>query len=446
MIQFPNHELSQALGIINAATPERARSLADLIPPELIQQALTLTDTVTLRKRKLSLESMIWLVVGMSIFCDHPMTEIVNLMDITDRTGAPFTARSAVIQRRKTLGENAVRELFDITQQHWNQQAAHPKWHGLNLFAVDGVVWRTADTPENRAVFSKHSSQYGEGGYPQVRMVCLMELSSHLIAASAFDSEKVSEMRLAEHLTEKTPNNSITLFDKGFYSMGLLHHWQTAGEHRHWLLPLKKHVQYQVVRRLGRGDELICLKTSPRARKQWPGIPEEMVARLLTRRVDGKERQVLTSLTDPNRYPGKDISELYRHRWETELGYREAKQGMLDSRWTLRSRLPELVRQELWGVLLAYNLVRYQMVQMAFHLKGDYLPYQLSFSGAISEIIRMLITLPWASPGKMPGELRTLYEQAKWLVLPGRRERSYPRELRVKSRKYPDKKVAGHLK
>ena len=83
-------ELYQAPGIINATTPERARSLADLIPPALIQQALTLTDTVTLRTRKLPLGSMIWLVVGMSIFCDRPMTEIVNLMDITDRTGPPF--------------------------------------------------------------------------------------------------------------------------------------------------------------------------------------------------------------------------------------------------------------------------------------------------------------------------------------------------------------------
>lgn len=439
-------ELSQALGIINITSPEHARSLSDLIPAELIQKALTLTDTVTLRKRKLPLESMIWLVVGMSIFCNRPMTEIVNLMDITDRTGTPFTARSSVIQRRKTLGEDAVRELFDITQQYWNQQAAHPQWHGLNLFAVDGVVWRTADTPENNAAFSKHCSQHGEGGYPQVRMVCLMELSSHLINASAFDSESVSEMRLAAQLTEKTPDNSITLFDKGFYSLGLLHHWQTAGEKRHWLLPLKKNTRYEVVRKLGRGDELVQLKTTPQARKQWPALPAEITARLLTRNVDGKERQVLTSLTDHNRYPCNSISELYRHRWEIELGYREAKQGMLDSRWTLRSRLPELVRQELWGVLLTYNLVRYQMVRMAFELKGDYLPYQLSFSGSISEITRLLITLPWASPGKVPGELRTLYEKAKWLILPGRRERSCPRELRVKSRKYPDKKAAGHLK
>lgn len=439
-------ELSQALGIINVTSPEHARSLSDLIPAEFIHQALTLTDTVTLRKRKLPLESMIWLVVGKSVFCNRPMTEIVNLMDIVDRTGTPFTARSSVIQRRKTLGEDAVRELFDITQQHWNQQAAHPQWHELNLFAVDGVVWRTPDTPENRAEFSKHQNQNGEGGYPQVRMVCLMELSSHLINASAFDSEHVSEMRLAAKMTEKVPDNSITLFDKGFYSTGLLHHWQTSGERRHWLLPLKKQVRYDVVRRLGRGDELVLLKSSPQARKQWPDLPVEITARLLTRTTNGKERQVLTSLTDHNSYPGNSISELYRHRWEIELGYREVKQGMQDSRWTLRSRLPELVRQELWGVLLTYNLVRYQMVKMAFELKGDYLPYQLSFSGSISEITRLLITLPWASPGKMPGELRTLYEKAKWLVLPGRRERSYPRELRIKSRKYPDKKTAGHLK
>jgi len=100
------------------------------------------------------------------------------------------------------------------------------------------------------------------------------------------------------------------------------------------------------VRKLGRGDELFELKTSPQARKQWPALPGRFTARLLTRTVDGKEKQVLTSLTDQNRYPGNDISELYRHRWEIELGYREAKQGMMDNRWTLRSKLPELVRQE----------------------------------------------------------------------------------------------------
>ncbi|EIO7472119.1 transposase domain-containing protein, partial [Salmonella enterica subsp. enterica] len=79
-------ELSQALSIIHLTAPERARSLSELIPAELIKEAFRLTDTVTLRKRKLPLESMTWLIVGMSVFCDRPMTDIVNLMDITDRT------------------------------------------------------------------------------------------------------------------------------------------------------------------------------------------------------------------------------------------------------------------------------------------------------------------------------------------------------------------------
>ncbi len=74
-------ELSQALSIIHLTAPERARSLS-----ELIQEAFRLTDTVTLRKRNPPLESMRWLIVGMSVFCDRPMTDIVNLMDITDRT------------------------------------------------------------------------------------------------------------------------------------------------------------------------------------------------------------------------------------------------------------------------------------------------------------------------------------------------------------------------
>ncbi|MDY4370305.1 IS4 family transposase, partial [Pectobacterium brasiliense] len=58
------------------------------------------------------------------------------------------------------------------------------------------------------------------------------------------------------------------------YSMGLLHHWQTAGENRHWLLPLKKNTQYEVISKLGRQDRLVRINTTLQARKQWPALPE----------------------------------------------------------------------------------------------------------------------------------------------------------------------------
>ncbi|MGE6235383.1 IS4-like element ISAeme14 family transposase, partial [Aeromonas media] len=227
----------------------------------------------------------------------------------------------------------------------------HPDWAGLQLLAVDGVMWRTPDTAENTAAFAKPKTQQGETAYPQVRMLCQMALTSHLLTQAVMESCAVSEMVLAEQLVERTPDHSLTLFDKGFYSLGLLHAWQTTGRERHWLLPLKKGTQYEVVRKLGRQDALVQLKTSPQARKKWPQLPETMVARLLTRTINGKARQVLTSMVDPMRFPGADIIALYGHRWEIELGYREMKHSLQQHKLTLRSKKAAGIRQELWGVL-----------------------------------------------------------------------------------------------
>ncbi len=101
-------------------------------------------------------------------------------------------------------------------------------------------------------------------------MVCQMELTSHLLTAAAFGTMKNSENELAEQLIEQTGDNTRTLMDKGYYSLGLLNGWSLAGEHRHWMIPLRKGAQYEELRKLGKGDHLVKLKTSPQARKKWP--------------------------------------------------------------------------------------------------------------------------------------------------------------------------------
>ncbi|RHW74542.1 IS4 family transposase [Colwellia sp. RSH04] len=435
-------QLSNALDAINHIKPNQVETLADLLPLELIEEAYALTDTVTLRKRKLTLESTAWLLIGMAIYNDKSMADVVNMLDIVDREGKPFVAPSALTQRRKSLGESAMKSLFNCTQKHWNEKANHPHWNGLTLLGVDGVVWRTDDSEENNKAFTKPKNTQ----YPQVRMVCQMELSSHLISASAFDDYNVNEMVLAEKLIESTPDNSLTLFDRGFYSLGLLHKWQTTGSERHWLIPLKKNVQYEVIRSLGRNDKLVQLSSNPRARKLWPNLPKTLEARLVTRKINGKDYSVLTSMTNPMKYPSADIGDLYSHRWEIELGYREQKQYMLGNRLTLRSRLPELVKQELWGILLTYNLVRYQMVKMCHSLKGDYLPYQLSFNGGLAQIVRLLVGLPYSSPGAVPRQLKHFYCMAESLILAPRRGRSFPRTVKPRPQRYARNKNAAHLK
>ncbi|NJI25041.1 IS4 family transposase [Aeromonas veronii] len=432
--------IDQALDFLHASNAAQFESLSDLIPPELITTLLAEEDVVTLRRRRMPMERLVWAIIGMAIFRHVPMTQLVNQLDILLPGDRPFVAPSAFLQARQKLGDKSIERLFHETASRWHQQANHPGWAGLQLLAVDGVMWRTPDTPDNAAAFAKPGTQHGETAYPQVRMLCQMELTSHLLTQAVMESCAVNEMVLAEQLIARTPDHSLTLFDKGFYSLGLLHAWQTTGSERHWLLPLKKGTQYEVVRKLGRQDVLVRLKTSPQARKKWPQLPETLEARLLTRIINGKERQVLTSMVDPMRFPGADIVELYGHRWEIELGYREMKHSLQQHRLTLRSKKAAGIRQELWGVLLAYNLLRSQMVKMAASLKG-YTASQLSFHMASVNLIHELSCMPYLSPGSIPKRVAELDKQAGQFVLPERRERSYPRSVKARPQKYAVQKA-----
>ncbi|MGE6108919.1 IS4 family transposase [Aeromonas sobria] len=432
--------IEQALDFLHASNMAQFESLSDLIPPALITSLLGEEGVATLRRRRMPMERLVWAIIGMAIFRNVPMTQLVNQLDILLPGDRPFVAPSAFLHARQKLGHKSIARLFHETATGWHQQANHPGWAGLQLLAVDGVMWRTPDTPDNAAAFAKPGTQHGETAYPQVRMLCQMELTSHLLVQAVMESCAVNEMVLAEQLIERTPDHSLTLFDKGFYSLGLLHAWHTSGSERHWLLPLKKGTQYEVVRKLGRQDALVQLKTSPQARKKWPQLPEAIEARLLTRSINGKERQVLTSMVDPMRFPGADIVELYGHRWEIELGYREMKHSLQQHRLTLRSKKATGIRQELWGVLLAYNLLRSQMVKMAASLKG-YTASQLSFHMASVYLIHELSCMPYVSPGNIPGRVAGLEKQAGQFVLPARRERSYPRCVKPRPQKYSVKKA-----
>ncbi len=440
-------ELSEALARTSISRLTEFHSLADVLEPDVIQSCLDANGVATLRKRKLPMDAMIWAVIGMALFRTESVRQLINKLDIVLPQDVDYVARSAVTQARKKLGSDVVNDVFHRTAHTWHKRAEHPHWCGLNLYGVDGVVWRTPDSKENAAAFARTANKACESSYPQVRMVCLMELSSHLIIDSAFDSVDVSEMKLANELMPHIPDNSLTLFDKGFYSLGLLHDWQQAGTNAHWLLPLKKGVQYDVVRRLGKQDNLITLRTSPQARKQRAGLPETLEARLISRKVKGKEVHILTSMVDPMAYPSAEIVDLYAHRWEIEMGYREMKQHLLESRFTLRSNLPELIKQELWGLLLSYNLIRYKMILMAKSLKGVF-PNQLSFRDASSHIIYKLTQMPIYAPGNVPKLILDIERNASQFKLEGKRERSYPRVLKASKNRYPvtRKKNAVHLK
>ncbi|EKS6889689.1 IS4 family transposase, partial [Enterobacter bugandensis] len=169
--------IGQALELVSRYDSLRnpLTSLGDYLDPELISRCLEESGTVTLRKRRLPLEMMVWCIIGMALERKEPLHQIVNRLDIMLPGNRPFVAPSAVTQARQRLGSEAVRRVFTQTAQLWHNATPHPHWCGLTLLAIDGVFWRTPDTPENDSAFPRQTHGGNPALYPQVKMVCQME-------------------------------------------------------------------------------------------------------------------------------------------------------------------------------------------------------------------------------------------------------------------------------
>jgi hypothetical protein len=309
---------------------------------------------------------------------------------------------------------------------------------------MDGSTVRVPDTPENREAFGGQRSRKGSvSGYPMVRIVVLMALRSHLLAAAHFGRyEATHELEYARALYPAIPQGSLTVVDRLYFTASVLLGIEAGGSDRHWLTRAKSNLSARVVERFGSGDELVEMEVSPQARKLDPSLPRTWQARRIRYKRPGlREQWLLTSLRDPKRFPASEIVEIYHERWELELGYDEIKTELLDREEAIRSKKPDGVRQELWGVLLAYNLVRLEMESIAREAKIE--PTRISFVEALRLMRDEWGWLSVASPGAIPKRLAALRRSIKRYVLPPRRQRVYPRAVKLKMSNYDRKRPAA---
>lgn len=414
------------------------------IDPAWIDEALEATGTATLRKRRLPAEQVIWLVLGMALYRDRRIDELVAKLDLAlpGRRGVT-PAPSSVTQARARLGDEPLRWLFERCSEEWAHTSARAHaWRGLAVYGVDGTSVRVPDSPENRAHFGGHSggSKRGDSGYPLVRIVTLMALRTHMVAAMRFGPFAVGEHTYARGLWAQVPDNALVIGDRNFYDAAALFPLQDHGANRHWLIRAKRGLKLRPVEALGPGDELVEAEPRRPTRRREPSIPKRWVMRAIRYQRRGFPPQtLLTSMLDPKQYPAEEIAALYHERWELELGYNEVKTRMLERFEAIRSRKPRGVAQELWGVALAYNLVRLEMTRIAD--EAGVPPTRISFTMALS-----LIRDEWGwcavtSPGAIPKHLRKLRAEVARFVLPHRRShRSYPRAVKLKMSNYARKR------
>lgn len=439
--------------ILEADIPTGLKRFGNDIDARWLDDALQETGTASVRRRKIPAKLVVWLVIGMALFRDRSIQEVVSHLSLVfpgqkkkGKAGEKTISPGAIPKARYRVGDSPLELIFERTALQWTGAIADDyRWRGLELFGIDGTTFRVPDTEENREAFTLPATGRGQSGYPQVRLVAVMALRSHLIATAAFGAcsgKKTGEHSLAQELWPKLPEQSMIIMDKGLidYSVffGLSHDKDgNVTGLKHWLVRGKKNLTWKTLAVFGTGDELVELPISHAARKKDPSLPKKMVARLIHYQIPGhKPEFLLTSLIDAETYPAKEIIVLYHERWEIELGYDEVKTHMLERQEALRSKYPKGIRQEIWGVLLAYNLVRRKMLEVAREHGVE--PIRISFRHSLQLIRVFCLVEAWTtSPGNLPKRLAGMTEMMTLLILPERRrKRRYERHVKIKMSKF----------
>lgn len=418
------------------------------VDPVWIEESLVATGFASIRRRRLPAEQVIWLVLGMALMRNESIARVALMLNLAMPSGISTkpVAPSALVQARQRLGDEPLEYLFELTGRTWSLRSAREHaWKGLALYGLDGTTIRVPDTEENWATFGGHLGNGLRAGsaYPTLRMVALMALRSHVLAAARFGPYSSGEVTLAAELWDEVPEDSLVIMDRAFTAARDLHRISTGRRNRHWLIRLKKDMKLVSVKRLGPNDEIVEFKISESMRRLSPDLPDTIQMRAIRYRKPGfKPSRLVTSLLDPKKFPAEELVALYHERWELELGFDEVKTHQLAREEAIRSRTATGVRQEIWGIALAYNLVRVEMERAAKAAGVE--PRRISFVNALSLIRTAWIVWSTAPmvPGRIPEHLLDLRRQLGHLILPERRsERRSPRVVKIKMSNYDKKWV-----
>ncbi len=423
----------------NSPKPILAEVFGSELDAHWIEEALSGPTPKQLRKRKIARDAIVWLVIAMAIWRDKSIGTVARHIGLAEAgQGMPSElANSSISKARTRVSHEAMHKLFTDTAASWYPEVSQQEtlFHGLRIFSYDGTTLSVVDTEENRRAFGGPKNQHGPSGYPQIRLVVMMATSSHLVVDAAFagySGKGTGEKTLAAGMAGRLADGNVMLFDAGLFNSAELWAHQNAGPERHWLGRIKSNLTHKVLEVFGPGDELALLTFTDKARRQHPELPRNMKVRVLTgTNGEGKTIRWMTSLLDSGTYTKQELLELYAERWEVELGYRESKVYMLERNKPMRSQTPDGVRQELWGILLAYNVIRFRMAKAAARvgLEGR----RLSFNDTLLPLMGICMGLLWFEPPKnFERLLDQLDSTLSKLVLPPRRKRTfYPRAVKL---------------
>jgi hypothetical protein len=373
--------------------------IARQFPLQKVHEALNAEGKNSQRQRNLPAHVVVYYCIALALYMQVSCREVLRclLEGIRWLKGPDLkidvTGRAGISQARVRVGSEPLRRLHDelvvpiaIKQ---NGRATRGAWYRQwRLVSIDGSTLDVADTSANEAAFGRPGASRGQSAFPQIRLVSLVENGTHVLFGTWMGGCRQSEAVLAQEVIESLKKGMLCLADRNFFSYRL---WQQARQTGADLLwRVKKNLKLPCLKRFRDGSYLSKVYASDKDRRHDRGGVEVRVIEYRLEGVPGAEPiyRLITTILDPRQAPAKELAALYHERWEIETALDEFKTHLRGQKMVLRSKRPDLVVQEFYGLMLAHFAVRGLMHEAA--LKADVDPDRLSFVHAVRVIRRTL--------------------------------------------------------
>lgn len=378
--------------------------LTKMFPRPVVDRVLEKSGKSSQRERQMPAHVVVYYVIALSLYMEVSCREVLRslvegLKWLFSGVEIKITGKSGIAQARKRLGAEPVKQLFEEVVKPIATKKTQGAWYrNWKMVSIDGSTLDIGDTPENEALFGRPGSKSGKSAFPQIRFVSLVENGTHVLYGSQVGGSKEGEISLSKVVFSKLKPGELCLGDRNFFGYSL---WQLATETgADQLWRVKKNLKLFCHKRFEDGSYLSKIYPSDKDRRH---DSKGVWVRVIEYRLEGIAEseplyRLVTSILKPKDAPAIELAALYQERWEIETAFDELKTHLRGSKIILRSKTPELVLQEFYGLMLAHFAIRGLMHEAALQEKLD--PDKLSFIHAVRVIRRKMANFAAFSPSE----------------------------------------------
>jgi hypothetical protein len=369
--------------------------VAKTFPLATVKSVLATTDRESVRQRDLPAHVVVYYVIALVFYMQCSYREVLRcLLEGIQWLMHPgvrikVAGKSGISQARTRLGVEPLRRLHNEVVRPIAVEATQGAWYrGWHMVSLDGSTLDIADERANEEAFGRPGAKRGKSAYPQIRFVSLVESGTHVLFGSQMGGYSTGEITLAKGVLSWLHHGMLCLADRQFFGFELWNQARATGAQLLWRI--RKNLRLPCERRLADGSYLSRIYPTERDRRHKTN---GVVVRVIEYRLEGVAGaepiyRLITTILDPELAPAHELAALYHERWEIETALDELKTHLRGPRIVLRSKTPDLVRQEFYGLMMAHFAVRGLMHEAA--IKADEDPDRLSFVHAVRVIRRKL--------------------------------------------------------